>query len=744
MSQTLENFPIELLIQILSYVDSLTLRIAPLVCKTWYKILNDDAVWRAIFQLRYPESRNNFPSISRSDKYRNELFIREKLIQKYHKSPMTSQGFYLHPNLGDAQLLIDGAPVPAPLRNNTLPVRSDNNILVDWTRNKITVLDIPMDTILNCNLRNGKKNSAVMDFVPEGVTCYDWGKNIKLIIFGRWDGSVYGGLVDHKGLVLAKVRNWGKMNVDNFGSGRVSSVSVVEMEIPNVEFNSLQNRRGSIFNNKSYLTPKGSITNNATNFSLNKGQIGAFSGDERGNVAGWDIKEGEILWKTHIQRGRVVKLLSDGKSALIAIMEDGSMWIFENLFDKKKRDDDDVVKRIFGMINMDSNPIFDKRIVVDYGSGSVVIWNDHELLIYNYKEKLLDESLYIQEKIADINITHDDPHSFHEHQHLDARRYTPPAETIISNITLEDNGKRFTQFSPHIIGGDPLMCAITLTNGIIEIINVRESEWTIPVVRSIIPHFLGEHDGSRVQVVIVDDRVSKVASVVLNSAVILVSNHLGKIEVWDVMTGAYLRTALDKLSNSKLTQLEHFIREQGSNVIKINEREKRGVLVIGPYVEYFCFGEDEFITEDDKKFRGRGKVKGGKASSDLVKRKLDDFNFEKQLDEQFEQERVRRIGEFNGEPIINDDDEEMAMALAMSMSIKESTSQVDLTGDQNELDENEQIRIALEMSANEIDHLKHSVGDSMDDDLRLALELSKRENYATWNYEEESQWQPLR
>lgn len=691
------DFPLEILIHILAYVDPVTLRSAPLVCKLWHDVLNDDAVWMAMFKLSFPGTSRGFSSVARSHNYRNELLVRGHLLHEYRKGRTTSQGYFVSPSAHSVQLAT-GAPVPVPLRANTLPVRSNEALHVDWAKNKLTVLDVPQDTIVSCQLRNGKTSSAVQDFVPEGVTCYDW--NAAVVVFGRWDGSLACGLIDYKGLLLAKVRIFPGVAQGPHGGNPRARITAVAISM-------IHEPATTIVRGAKLSSPALAPMSNRP--SIGKaGKANAFSADERGLLRAWDVKTGNILWEHPLDLAegvQVRKLASDGRSLLVAVLDNGTILSVDGVFSKERH----ITCTKVGQFSVDDG--FDNtRVVVDYGGRGVIVWNAREVLVFG-----VGGVNGLQETEAE--------------SHSEARRYVPPAGLHITQLALEDNLKTYTIRDEEIVGGDPLLAGVCLNNGHIHVINVRDALWEMAPLSIVVPNFLTE-TGPLVE--IVDERVSLVAGLTINALVVLVSNHLGKVEVFNVVSGEYMRTALPRLSNTRLTQLQHFVREQGGNVVRVDERGTRGVLVVGPYVQFFTFGDDTSLVDARRKRKGGNK---SKASQNEIKNELDDYEY---LLERGDLMRTR-FGA-RSEPPDSDEDIQMAMALSLSLN----NSQVALTpegvnADEND-DDDEDLRRAMEMSLRESSQSEPvslgASGGEYDEDLELALALSAEVD--------EGQWQTLR
>lgn len=763
----LNVFPLEILIIILSYVDPLTLKNIPMVCKTWYHILQDDTIWNAIFKLQYPFKTEIFPSITRSDKFKIELIFRTQLRYNYRRGRLLNQQYTINHHIA-----------------------SGSTVSIDWNRNKLIIIDVPRETILTCDVRNGKSTKFATDFLPEGITSYDTGTNSgsllgsRVLVFGRWDGSVSGALLDWKGLLLSDVHNWGSMS-----GGRVTCVTAcINPASQNNDYNRL-NLKGnenyfsslpllssnssssinlqsnlssssssSLSKKKVAITPPPTVTPTprikSHNVLAKSGSIGAFSCDESGFLYGWDIRTGDCLCKYSIPTNdnRVVKLQSDGKSVVIAVLENGDILVVKNIFELLKNDNllTNVSISTIGQLPFDRNGLIGSlNLYVDYGGKSVVVWNDLELSIFSY----------------------DGTQNHHK------LTYSAPENTVISYVKFECNNKLFMKRDTKIVGSDPLLAAICLNTGIIEIINSREhlSSSKLKPINKIVPNFLTEHQNDLVFNQL-DPHISKTAAVCLNSLVIAVSNHLGKVEIFDVMTGEFLRTVIDRIGKKKLQEIENILPNRIINSpikLYLDEFSTRGVLIIGSHIQYFLCGNSKNDDSEEQQLRKKNFKSNKRVGNDKKGDFKEDVDHTLNVYEENKIEKKKQkdlIAKYNGEiPSVNplDEQDQLNMALVMSMSLNESASNITNNDDGNIADEeqkqlDEALRLSLLSTGDQenIDinnsnliqqgtsgesDLKEEDGE-MDDDLLRAIELSKLENYKTWDNGEDpqEQWETLR
>lgn len=727
----LDAFPIEILIIILSFVDPLTLENTPLVCRTWYNILKDDLVWNAIFKLRFPFKTNVFSTVTRSKSYKTELLYRTQLRYNFKRGKLLTQQYSIN------------------------HIITGSSIAIDWQRNKLTVIDIPRETIVTCDIRNGKSLKFSTDFVPEGVTSFDTGTSSgsllgsRALVFGRWDGSVSGSLIDWKGLLLSDVCNWGSMS-----GGRITCVTACvnsalsmttdfKSSLPSISSLSLSSPSSS---STSLLLQRSDHQMHAPksrshNILIKAGMIGAFSSDESGNIYGWDIRNGACLFQYKMNTdSKISKLHSDGKTVLIIVLENGEIWVLKNVFDSVKYDNIEIVKQKIGKTPLDSNDSLTVNVYVDYGGEAVVIWNSFELHIISYSSSKIgnknDPELSDENGSAGPGITN--PNNYHN-----LIIFKPPANQMISIVSFESTDKLFLKREPRLVGTDPLLAAICFNSGTIEIINIRETSSSMEMVplnlKSIIPKFLNEHENNLITMNF-DNNMSPVASVAINSFVLAVSSHLGKVEIFDIMTGEYLRTVVDRISKRKIQELEHILPNRlVNNLIKVylDNTVTRGVLIIGPHIQYFLCGNSKHESQRDKKFKSNKRFNDKKGDlNEELKYTLDMYELEKSEKDK----ESKLIKKFNGSDAGLDLDEQLNLAMVMSMSLNDNKSP-------EELDEMEQLKSALEASLKSSDAIEQSGSEEaeiIDDDLRLAIELSKQENYRQWEDGfEDGEWESI-
>ena len=640
---------------------------------------------------------------------------------------------------------------------------SGSSIAIDWSRNRLTIIDLPRSAILTCDIRNGKSPKFATDFVPEGVTSYDAGNTSgslhgsRVLVFGRWDGSVSGALIDWKGLVLSDVHSWGSMsggrvtcvtacvnsststNVAAEKNANLPPISSLTLSSPSSVSSSTTTLSSNL--KKSTVPP---LTSPSHNILTKPGMIGAFSADESGTINGWDIRTGDCLCEYNSTiASKIIKLQSDGKTAVIVLFQSGELCVLKNIFGSLKRDDVEVKFERIGQVPFDRNGLITLNLFIDYGGESVVVWNETELLVLSYTN--------ISEANRQVQ------------NHDNIITYTPPERTLICSVSFESNDKLFIKRDPKVVGSDPLLAAVSLNNGIIDVINIREppSSTELKPINTVVPKFLNEHE-SGISMNYSDSRTSPVASLCLNSLVLAISNHLGKVELFDVMTGEYLRTAIDRVGKKKLQELEGLLPNRlttSSIKVYLDDSNTRGVLIIGSHIQYFLCGGPK---NGDDALGVRKKARSGKRGND----KKGDINEEmKHSLSIYEEEKIQKkkdrdlLAKYNGEEL-DDEKDQLNMAIVMSMSLNETENRGadsnpvgnmdESSGSYYEDEEMRQLKEALKMSLSTTETLPtegHSLAEShggpktetetgldieMDEDLLRAIELSKLENNRNW------------
>ncbi|TID18659.1 hypothetical protein CANINC_003833 [Pichia inconspicua] len=723
-----DDFPPELMVLILSYVDPLTLIQLPLVCKKWYNLLKSDMIWHEIFKIQYP-MKTVFSSITRSRLYKTELLHRTNMKHEYKRGKLLNNTFEINNLVGS------------------------HTLSMDWNRNKLFAIDVENDRISSCEISSGKMSNEFSKYIPATYQSYDAGfseTNVygtRAIIYGSQDGTVSGTIVDWKGLLVSDVKKWGNMD-DKFVTAVCVCINATsstnkdyEKNLPSISsLTKTKPKKKVLVINSNSGIKLGNNSCKTLHTTLTKtGSIGAFSVNIDGKVWGWDIRTGEILCKLQLPTfpritedfDFIIKVVSDGKTALVCIAGNGDIWIIKNIFNMIKDVKCQATYHKIGQIPQRDSSSFWKNIFVDYGNESVIIWNDWELLVYSYKESVLSGEEYI----SDVAV------------------YTPPEGTNISLVSFEANATPFLKRDERIVGSDPLYGAIALTDGSVEIVNVRDcsSLLTSTLQNPIKPKFLKEfYKTNKYEI---SESMGPIAAIALSSMVLAVSNHEGKVEIFDLLSGEFLRIATDKLSYKRLSWIQFCQPQRVRNrliQISLDQNSPRGLVSVGPFIQYFTIGEGKRNAMKESERRKRNWKRLGKASyCDEINFHLN--NYETEVENK--KKNLNLLDKYNGSHDLTEEEE---LLLITSMSLETSSTKGNV-----EVDD---LECALKLSMLEKKHsslprdqlvghsgdikFENDKDDDEDEELRLALEISKHENFKQWSddtYDEdfEDKWECL-
>ncbi|VEU21822.1 DEKNAAC102526 [Brettanomyces naardenensis] len=678
------DLPTELLIQIFSHLDPASLRRIALVCRSWNKLASDNAVWCQIFQARFHRVGATFSSLARTPAWRTELIYRESLVKTWRRGRSTRRTYSLAQGLAQT-----------------------SNLFADFARDRLVAFDANSGRLLGCHLDSGHGASAALCAIPGGTTAYAAGPHF--LLFGRWDGSVYGSLVDHRNILLVGLHELGHGGPHHLAM--VTAAHVCSGDIGKA------------------------------------GTVGAFTGDQEGRVLGWDVRTGECVMDipppsdpalsdgggmetdSVIQEEEVVptgattgssisplppspalsaaasaptSALAAASSATIPLSSAGSSLsvattpasIPSSRLSPITRMDSDghslLILNSLGHLwyvslsQLQSIPSYictfdtpltatsiSTNMLVDYGGENVVLYDDRRLEIHSFNS-------------SSISVLHLDP-----------------GEQIY-RAALEDNNHRFLKQNDRIVGKDPLLMAILLRSGRVLIVNVRERQFHIIPITSFFPQMISE---------MVPDNTPPISAITLNALVVLVGSRDGQVEMYDVMTGEFCRKVSERLGKKLLISVGRAEPIPVSNII-VDEKLAVGVITYGPIVQFFKFGD--FYRDLERKSRKKAFSKDRKGTTDELRIRMDDYQY--QLDE--ENSAYDLVAKYNGDSSENPD-EEMQMALALSVSMENSRDNSRYGGEEGPA-EDEELRKAIELSEREQREKK-----SVDEELRRAIELSR-------------------
>ncbi|OUM55891.1 hypothetical protein BVG19_g5506 [[Candida] boidinii] len=740
--------PIELLILVFSYLDPLTLKSIGYVCKNWYNLSKDNTVWLQVFRSRF-NGLDKFSSVSKSTKWKQELIQRELLLKKFTKSQGSHNAFYI------------------------LSTGLITEIHYDFSTNKIVSFGKNTGNLLISSFNNGKFKELYFYLIPSGTTSYDIGKNC--ICYGRWDGKVFGNYFVKNNLQERKMYEFidNKDCYKNFNSlpntsnnntlhhGLITSVHVNQTE-----------------NYSNIINPHSNI-----NLSNLDNTINCFTADNSGLLIGWNILKRHSIIKLKIGNNGIIKINSNFKDYIIVINNIGELFViyFDFKILKYGLDliKDPLIKKL---TNISIDDLININLIVDYYSDNLVLISEKKIDIFKFKNDLNfgnnknfkvlnDDIIYkVTNELKNDNLN---SNSFNPliagndsfnlavlfrsgkimvFNVRDVQYELKPIVSFYPNTDLErNNASRSNDMTHDSTPEDSEYESDTNEeNEHINIPNINtdterdeiqtqqqeQQRQNEPNATTPNPNPTMQQPPPNINNENINDGISpKVCSICINSIVILVGLYNGVVDMYDLYTGKFLRRISNKSrkfhSNTYLFPVSNIIIED-----EVGCKNFRGVVVSGNVVQFFKYGELEspnrnYTNKKKKNFINGANSKSRKLESfKNIQYELDDYEIEEtnKINNLNKQEKI--LSKFNGDKL-EDSDEELQIALALSASINNSDNGVstDFIGGSDNITNTHNLGLTgnnNNISNNSINNNEDG-NDDEDEDLRLALELSKLE-----------------
>jgi len=559
------NLPVEIIIQVLSYLEVSDLYNIAETCQSLNHIINDEELWKNLFIKKF--HTNHFSSISSSYKFSVELLERNEILHRWRKSTGIHKIFTI--NTTSVEKVIFNYPKVLSFSD-----QGDINIAsIDKGKTDVT---IPMTT-------------------PVGCTSYSF--NTYASVFGRIDGKIYGKLLATRSYL--------------------SSMT---------EFNRAHD---------------GMVT------SVHNDDMNCYSGDEKGNVFTWDLKNGEFLKNYKVDTADAVINIK-GFNGLIIALTSTHITIIEN----------DSVRSFEHDKGVD---FFD----VDFGGKNIIVGNLHDLYIYSYHK-------YSMGRVSKISIGEDDE---------------------IWSIGLE-NKKYSSGRDLKIAGYDGCNFGVVTKIGRCLTFNIRDSKLsnhgkmeTLSPQCEIFPIF---------DTLKIPNGIPPINSISINSSVVLLGSYNGFAAVYDALTGGFVKLVSNRIPKRylPLTQPPYLIPVKFVELSPKNQTN--GILIVNNVVQYFQFGK---ALHDFQKSQKKKKSLAGVASDrkdKLMKKIKNDINeLYYEEDEKFKQDQL--LDKYNGMDLT--EQEEMELAMVLNHSLNDKTHKTGKENDDDLDDEiDEELSRVLELS----------------------------------------------
>ncbi|ANZ78004.1 BA75_05061T0 [Komagataella pastoris] len=519
------------------------------------------------------------------------------------------------------------------------------DIAADFRNDKLVLFSKNTGDLTITSLRSNKGESPITGVFPNGTTSCELSKNA--MIFGRWDGKVYLKLLNQKNVYLN------------------DSISLRES------------------------THEGIVTVtkiNKDSIAGKHGSVRAFSGDHRGRVIGWDLKNYQKVVDWPISNASITNIESNYQDCVIVRDQLGIIYII----DHNLKDSRGPMRppRIIKTEKIDENATFSMQ--VDFGDENIVISYENKVRVYSYSQ-----------------------HKFGHFSELEVPEDDQIYRTVISQMNLQCCRKDDT-----LAGHDGLLCGTIFKSGKTVIWNVRswEDQQPIPIIHVIVPKF--QH------YVYLNEDSPRVVSLDINSSVIIFGSHNSYCSLYDAVSGDFMRFVSRKLPR-KILFHDQVLPVTEILLDKEDNFATNGVIIMGNIIQYFQFGEQKNYDKFKKKMARNSLKRAGIDDRKIKNRRhikddVEDFTFQ-QIQEQ---QKSELLDKYNGDSF-EDEDEELSIAIALSESLKMKDKE------EGNAEEDDELKRALELSRSQtailsdepVDDLRL---DSEDHDLKYALDLSKR------------------
>jgi len=337
-------------------------------------------------------------------------------------------------------------------------------------------------------------------------------------------------------------------------------------------------------------------------------------------------------------------------------------------------------------------------VVVSSHFITLVDFNTHELLSkFEHGWTFSETPVAVNVDFGDLNVVICDETCVRVFHYADSsfsvlEGHVPTEMTIIDGTMQTSSAVR----NKNIVGGDGLLYAITLSDGSVCVFNIRDAPSHLKFPVRILP-FADSRSPTG---------IAQYTKVALNSSVVAIGALADWIHIYDAHSGEYLREGA-KVSRK-------FTRNGVAPILKIEfgPNGACGIIVCGDVVQYFRFGEEA----KPKKKPNAPLVADASSRREMhrhIQAQIDDYDSLQHSE--FELERM--ADKYNGTRF-DSEQEEWRVALALSASY---------ANNEESLDELERVIELLQTDVSNV------LEDAVDEDLKLALAISKQESFNVLN-----------
>lgn len=361
-----------------------------------------------------------------------------------------------------------------------------SHLLLDFSNDKLVLLSDNSGTVNITHLPTGKQQSLIPVFSPTVTCCHSL--SLSSLVTGTFEGVLY--------VKLLSTRSYTENVIELQNSPHISAITAIL---------------------------------SSDTLSGIPGVATCISGDVSGLVTLWDLHSFKSISTIKFDSA-VQAILSNFKDVLIVKEHHQINIVHINLLNP-------------GSHQVQSIPSIAGKIICDYGSEQIIVYDEEQLIVYSYKDQ--------------------------------TKKHFTPLSGQISHVLIDDNCNRSIDHSVATVGRSGCLIAVVVHDRVV-VFNIRALALT-PIV-TIRPKFHKELPvGIGIQ------------SVTITPVLVLVGTFNGYCYIHDVLTGEALRVASVRIPR-RLLPIEYNI-PVAQVLINPDPHVTNGVLICGNVVQYFQFGD---------------------------------------------------------------------------------------------------------------------------------------------------------
>lgn len=192
--QSLQQLPLEILINICSYLEESDIIILQSLNKFFNTLLYDQEFWKKLIYQKFLTLK--FPSLSRQDKFIEEFYQRKKILNDWKHNKVIKNKYTINPyhNIPtQIERIIFKYPRCYLYHEGVITIVQLNN------SNPLNTVTGPTNTTGNTAITSGRRRTKITYIpctTPQGCSTMDF--NLRAAVFGRFDGRIFAKILTNK------------------------------------------------------------------------------------------------------------------------------------------------------------------------------------------------------------------------------------------------------------------------------------------------------------------------------------------------------------------------------------------------------------------------------------------------------------------------------------------------------------------------------------------------------------------